>query len=91
VKLVISPNSNVGQICDTCYVSVVLKVDSEPVISFFNEGKSISPGLPFLHFCKKYDICNERDSVSGCAYGKISVITPIPYFNQFIQPTNATM
>ena len=43
---------------------------SEPVISFFNKGKSISPDLPFLQFCKKYDICTERDSVSGCAFGK---------------------
>jgi hypothetical protein len=34
-----------------------LKMDSEVVISFFNEGKSISPDLPFLQFCKKWDIC----------------------------------
>jgi len=39
--------------CDFCYVSNILTVGSELVISFFNEGKSISPGLPFLHFCKK--------------------------------------
>ncbi len=36
-----------------CYVSKILTVGSEPVISFFNKGKLISLGLPFLHFCKK--------------------------------------
>jgi len=35
-------------------------VGSEPVISFFNKGKLISLGLPFLHFCNKYDICTEN-------------------------------
>jgi len=30
-----------------CYVSVVLKVDTEPVISFFNRGRSFFGGLPF--------------------------------------------
>jgi hypothetical protein len=29
------------------------EIGSEPVISFFNKGKSISQGLPFLQFCKK--------------------------------------
>jgi len=33
---------------DFCNVSKILTVSSEPVISFFNEGKSISPDLPFL-------------------------------------------
>ena len=38
---------------DFCYVSNILTVDSEPVISFFNKGQLISLSLPFLHFCKK--------------------------------------
>jgi hypothetical protein len=45
-----------------------------PSRSFFNKGRSISPGLPFLQFCKKYDICNQNEKASGCAYGKISGI-----------------
>jgi hypothetical protein len=42
------------------------------VIPFSNKGKSVSRGLPFLQFCKKYDICNQHELVSGCAYGKIT-------------------
>jgi hypothetical protein len=34
-------------------VSNILIVDSESAISFFNRGKSIFEGLPFLQFCKK--------------------------------------
>jgi len=45
-------------LADTCYVSKILTVSSESVISFFNKGKLISLSLPFLHFCNKYDICN---------------------------------
>jgi hypothetical protein len=48
-------------LADFCYVSVVLKVDSKSVISFFNKGKLISLGLPFLQFCKKYDICIQHE------------------------------
>jgi len=33
--------------CVYCYVSVILTVASEPVISFLNKGKSFSQGLPF--------------------------------------------
>ena len=32
---------------DSCYVSNILTVGSEPVISFFNKGKSIFWDLPF--------------------------------------------
>jgi len=46
------------------------------VISFSKNGKLISLDLPFLQFCKKYDICTERDSVSGCAFGKLF---PVPF------------
>ena len=35
---------------DFCYVSNILTVGSEPVISFFNKGKLISLGLPFCIF-----------------------------------------
>ena len=35
-----------------------LNASSKVVISFSNKGKSFFGGLPFLHFCKKYDICN---------------------------------
>ena len=44
---------------NTCYVSKILTVSSEPVISFFKKGKLILLGLPFLQFCNKYDICNQ--------------------------------
>ncbi len=39
--------------CDHCYVSKILIVGSEPVISFFNKGKSFFGDLPFLQICKK--------------------------------------
>jgi hypothetical protein len=29
---------------------LIFETDSEPVISFFNKGKSFSPGLPFCFF-----------------------------------------
>jgi hypothetical protein len=35
---------------DNCYVSKILTVSSEPVISFFNKGKLILLGLPFCIF-----------------------------------------
>ena len=35
---------------DICYVSNILTVGSELVISFFNKGKLISLGLPFCIF-----------------------------------------
>jgi hypothetical protein len=38
---------------------LIFETDSEPVISFFKH-KSISEDLPFLHFCKKYDICTKN-------------------------------
>ena len=44
-------------VTDNCYVSNILTVGSEPVISFFNKGKSFFGELPFLQFCNKYDIC----------------------------------
>jgi len=28
--------------------------------------------LPFLHFCKKYDICTFNGGVWSCALGKLS-------------------
>ncbi len=34
-------------ICNICYVSNILTVGSEPVISFSKNGKLISLGLPF--------------------------------------------
>jgi len=46
---------------------------SEPVISFFKKGKLFVRGLPFLQFCKKYDICNHHEVTSGCCFGKISI------------------
>jgi hypothetical protein len=55
---------------DTCNVSNTLTVGSEPVISFFNKGKFFFGDLPFLQFCKKYDICNPSQAISGCAFGK---------------------
>jgi len=33
---------------NTCYVSNILIVDSESVISFFKKGKLISQGVPFF-------------------------------------------
>jgi len=59
-----------SHIADICYVSKILTVSSEPVISFFNKGKSFFGDLPFLQFCKKYDICNPSQAISGCAFGK---------------------
>jgi hypothetical protein len=44
--------SNVMHTLNICYVSNILTVGSEPVISFFNEGKSSLLGLPSLQFCK---------------------------------------
>ena len=35
--------------CEYCYVSAILKVDSEPVISFSNKGKSFI-GFAFIAF-----------------------------------------
>jgi hypothetical protein len=35
---------------DFCYIFAIPKTSSEVVISFFNEGRSISPGLPFCNF-----------------------------------------
>jgi len=37
---------------DTCYISKILKVSSEPVISFFNKGKSFFRDLPFCNFVR---------------------------------------
>ena len=51
------------------------------VISFFKKGKSISPGLPFLQFCKKYDICNQHQLTSGCSYGKKAQIRKCAKFD----------
>ena len=48
-------------------------MSSEPVISFFNKGKSISLGLPFLQFCKKYDICTWNWNALTFGFGKKSV------------------
>ena len=39
-------------VTDICYVSVILKVDSEPVISFFNKGKSFFGDLLFCNFVR---------------------------------------
>ena len=45
---------------DICYVSKILTVGSEPVISFSNKGKSISSGLPFCIFVtNKIYVLNE--------------------------------
>jgi hypothetical protein len=44
------------------------------VISFSNLSKSFFENLPFLQFCKKYDICNKQNSVSDCVLGKIHLI-----------------
>ncbi len=41
-------------------------------ITIFNKGNSIFGGLPFLHFCNKYDICNQQEIASGCVYGKMN-------------------
>jgi hypothetical protein len=41
---------SMSRTCAFCYVSKILTVGSEPVISFFNKGKSISQGLPFFAF-----------------------------------------
>jgi len=49
----ILPQNLKSDTLDTCYVSKILTVGSEPVISFFNKGKLISLGLLFLQFCKK--------------------------------------
>ena len=41
------------------------------VISLFSKRANLFQRVClFLNFCKKYDICTERDSVSGCTYGK---------------------
>ena len=48
---------------DTCYVSVVLKVDSEPVISFFNKDK-LFEGLPFLIFDANFIIYSQFNLTS---------------------------
>jgi len=52
---------------DTCNVSFYLEMDSDYVIS-----KSEDHLVPlFLHFCKKYDICNlSRGALTG-AFGKV--------------------
>jgi hypothetical protein len=34
--------------CEICYVSKILTVGSEPVISFFKKGKSFFGDLPFF-------------------------------------------
>jgi hypothetical protein len=47
------------------------EIGSEPVISFFKKGKSFFGDLPFLQFCKKYDICNQHELNSGCCFGKL--------------------
>ena len=39
-------------IFDICYVSKILTVGSELVISFFKKGKLISLGLPFCNFVR---------------------------------------
>ena len=57
---------------------------SEPVISFFNKGKSVLRGLPFLQFCKKYDICNIDKAISGCAFGKVSVVFGVLVINLYL-------
>jgi hypothetical protein len=44
----------------------------------FQNGQILFAGFAFLHFCNKCDICTEQDSVSGCVYGKISVINHNP-------------
>jgi hypothetical protein len=44
------------------------------VISFFKMGKSFSQGLPFLHFCKKYDICNGDGDALTFGFGKIYAV-----------------
>jgi hypothetical protein len=46
----ISNLSQMSPIADICYVSKILTVGSEPVISFFKKGKPISLGLPFFAF-----------------------------------------
>jgi hypothetical protein len=43
---------------DICYVSGVLATFQLVVISFSNKGRFFLEGLPLLHFCNKYDICN---------------------------------
>jgi len=37
--------------------------------------------LPFLQFCKKYDICNPSQAISGCAFGKVSALFMISFIN----------
>jgi len=36
----------------------------------FSIGQIHFTGFAFLHFCKKYDICNRSWSTLGCTYGK---------------------
>jgi len=53
---------------DTCNVSFYLEMDSDYVIS-----KSLGNlALPFLQFCKKYDICTLIRGVLTGAFGKVS-------------------
>jgi hypothetical protein len=70
---------------DYCYVSNILTVGSEPVISFFNKGKSFFGDLPFLHFCNKCDICNQHELTSGCCFGKKSQVLTRPFFVRYSQ------
>ena len=60
---VISNLSQMIPIADICYVSVVLKVDSEPVISFFNKDK-LFEGLPFLIFDANFIIYSQFNLTS---------------------------
>jgi hypothetical protein len=55
------------------------------VISFSKKGKSVLRGLLFLQFCKKYDICNPNQAISGCAFGKISQVLTRPFFITYSQ------
>jgi len=52
--------------CDFCYISNILTVGSEPVISFFNKGDFFTEFALFIF----YSICNEQNLVSACAFGK---------------------
>jgi hypothetical protein len=47
--------TNLTETCGYGYLLFILSFElgSKVVISTFKKGKSISPGLPFLHFCKK--------------------------------------
>jgi len=63
-------NQRFSKTTDICYVSNILTLGSEVVISFFNRANPFFGVCPF----RFDDICKMIRVDSGCAYGKIHAI-----------------